>query len=104
MHMMVVPCGETAILVDAGVMFPGPELLGVELTVPDLRQLRQYKLSALVLTHGHEDHIGAVAHVRPYFDGPVYGTALTLAMVEPKLEELGAEARSRLRVVKPRDR
>ena len=82
MNMMVIACGETAILVDAGVMFPEPELLGVDLVIPDLRQLQQYRISALVLTHGHEDHIGAVPHVLPYFEGPVYGTALTLALVE----------------------
>src|SRR5512134_3889162 len=87
MNMMVVASGDTAILVDAGVMFPEPELLGVDLIIPDLRQLTQYRLSALVLTHGHEDHIGAVAHVLPYVHGPVYGTALTLAFVENKLEE-----------------
>ena len=104
MNMMVVACGDTAILVDAGVMFPEPELLGVDLIIPDLRQLTQYHLAALVLTHGHEDHIGAVAHVLPYINGPIYGTALTLAFVEPKLEDLGAEARRRLVVVKPRDR
>jgi ribonuclease J len=104
MNMMVVACGDTAILVDAGVMFPEPELLGVDLIIPDLRQLTQYRLSALVLTHGHEDHIGAVAHVLPYLHGPVYGTALTLALVEAKLEELDAEAAGRLVRVKPRDR
>ncbi len=104
MNMMVVACGGTAILIDAGVMFPEPELLGVDLIIPDLRQLQQYRIAALVLTHGHEDHIGAVAHVLPYVDGPVYGTALTLAFVEPKLEELGAAARSRLVTVRPRDR
>jgi ribonuclease J len=104
MNMMVIACGDTAIVVDAGVMFPEPELLGVDLIIPDLRQLRQYRVSALVLTHGHEDHIGAVAHVLPYISGPVYGTPLTLALVEPKLEELGAGARERLRRIKPRDR
>jgi ribonuclease J len=104
MNMMVIACGETAILVDAGVMFPEPELLGVDLIIPDLRQLQQYKIAALVLTHGHEDHIGAVAHVLPYVDGPVYGTPLTLALVEPKLEELGADAKGRLKRIKPRDR
>ena len=103
MNMMVVACGETAILIDAGVMFPEPELLGVDLIIPDLRQLQQYRISALVLTHGHEDHIGAVAHVLPYVHGPVYGTALTLAFVEPKLEDLGA-ARGQLVTVRPRDR
>ena len=65
MNMMVVACGDTAILVDAGVMFPEPELLGVDLIIPDLRQLQQYQIAALVLTHGHEDHIGAVPHVLP---------------------------------------
>jgi ribonuclease J len=94
MNMMIVACGETAILVDAGVMFPEPELLGVDLIIPDLRQLQQYRIAALVLTHGHEDHIGAVPHVLPYVDGPVYGTPLTLALVESKLEELGDEAKA----------
>ncbi|MDQ3214147.1 MAG: ribonuclease J [Acidobacteriota bacterium] len=104
MNMMVVACGDTAILVDAGVMFPDPELLGVDLIIPDLRQLQQYRIAALVLTHGHEDHIGAVAHVLPHFDGPVYGTALTLALVENKLEDNDAAGRARLVRVKPRDR
>ena len=101
MNMMLVACGETAILVDAGVMFPEPELLGVDLIIPDLRQLQQYKVAALVLTHGHEDHIGAVPHVLPHFDGPVYGTALTLALVENKLEDDDAAGRKRLVTVKP---
>jgi ribonuclease J len=104
MNMMVVACGDTAILIDAGVMFPEPELLGVDLIIPDLRVLQQYKLAALVLTHGHEDHIGAVAHVLPYFDGPVYGTALTLAFVESKLEESDGASKARLRRVRPRER
>ncbi|PYR74457.1 MAG: ribonuclease J, partial [Acidobacteria bacterium] len=104
MNMMVVACGGTAIVIDAGVMFPEPDLLGVDLIIPDLRQLQQYRVQALVLTHGHEDHIGAVAHVLPYVDGPVYGTPLTLALIEPKLAERGEDAKTRLRAVAPRDR
>ena len=109
MNMMLVACAGTAILVDAGVMFPEPELLGVDLIIPDLRPLQQYRIEALVLTHGHEDHIGAVPHVLPYIDGPVYGTRLTLALVEPKLVELeeargGDATNARLVEVKPRDR
>src|SRR4029077_18924684 len=113
MNMMLVAGGGTAILVDAGVMFPEPELLGVDLIIPDLRHLQQYRGQALVLTHGHEDHIGAVPHVLPYIDGPVYGTRLTPALVEPKRLELneavngaadGARTKARLTEVKPRDR
>jgi ribonuclease J len=103
MNMMVVACGDTAIMVDAGVMFPEPDLLGVDLIIPDLRQLQQYRIQALVLTHGHEDHIGAVAHVLPHVDGPIYGTPLTLALVEPKLVD-EEDARERLYAVRPRDR
>jgi ribonuclease J len=104
MNMMVVACGSTAILIDAGVMFPEPELLGVDLVIPDLRQLQQYEIAAIVLTHGHEDHIGAIAHVLPYVRGPIYGTAFTLALVEPKLEQHGHDATARLVRVKPGDR
>jgi ribonuclease J len=105
MNMMLVACGDTAILVDAGVMFPEPDMLGVDLIIPDLRPLlQQYRIQALVLTHGHEDHIGAVPHVVGYFEGPIYGTKLTLAFLEPKLEEHGAEVRARLTEVRPRDR
>src|SRR4051812_1077181 len=104
MNMMVVACGDTAILVDAGVMFPEPDLLGVDLIIPDLRPLQQYRIQALVLTHGHEDHIGGVPHVLPHVDGPIYGTKLTLALLEPKLEEQAPEVKARLHEVSPRDR
>ena len=104
MNMMVIACGETAIVVDAGVTFPEPELLGVDLIIPDLRLLERYTIAALVLTHGHEDHIGAVAHVLPYVKGPVYGTAFTLALVENKLDEQDEAAKARFVRVKPRER
>jgi ribonuclease J len=104
MNMMVVACGGTAILVDAGVMFPEPDLLGVDLIIPDLRLLQRYRIQALVLTHGHEDHIGAVPHVLPFVDGPIYGTKLTLALLEPKLEEYGTDVKARLTEIGPRDR
>src|SRR5882672_2252856 len=104
MNMLALTWGETTIVVDAGVMFPDPELLGVDRIIPDLTYLQQKgHAAALVLTHGHEDHIGAVPHVLPYIDGPVYGTPLTLALVEPKLVEHGIEGRT-LVAVRPRDR
>jgi ribonuclease J len=86
-------------------MFPDPDMLGVDLIIPDVRPLLQrYRIQALVLTHGHEDHIGAVPHVVAHFDGPIYGTKLTLAFLEPKLEDHGADVRARLTEISPRDR
>jgi ribonuclease J len=104
MNMMAVSWAETTIVVDAGAMFPGPELLGVDLIVPDLTYLQGRRLTALVLTHGHEDHIGGVPYVWPLVDGPVYGTPFTLALVEPKLAEHQIEPGDRLRPVQPGDR
>ena len=104
MNMLALTFGETTIVIDAGVMFPDPELLGVDRIIPDLTYLQQKgRVAALVLTHGHEDHIGGVPHVLPYVDGPVYGTAFTLALVEPKLKEHGLSATT-LHPVRPRDR
>jgi ribonuclease J len=104
MNMMAITWEETTILVDSGVMFPEPDQLGVDLIVPDLAyvEARRDHVKALVLTHGHEDHIGGVPYVLPLFDGPVYGTAMTLALIEPKLEEHGIEAKDRLRTIQPR--
>ena len=98
MNTMLVGCDQTSILIDAGVMFPGPDSFGVDLVIPDLSHLRQAgrRLSALVLTHGHEDHIGGVPYVWNMLDGPVYGTPLTLALLEPKLEEHNIESEGRL--------
>jgi ribonuclease J len=104
MNMLALTWGETTIVVDAGVMFPDPELLGVDRIIPDLTYLQQKgRVAALVLTHGHEDHIGAVPHVVPLVDGPIYGTPLTLALIEPKLEEHGLDGHQ-LVAVRPRER
>jgi ribonuclease J len=104
MNMMAVSWEDTTILIDAGVMFPDPDQLGVDLIIPDMTyvEARRDKVKALVLTHGHEDHIGGVPHVMPLFDGPVYGTAMTLALVEPKLEEHGIDPGDRLKTIAPR--
>src|SRR5262249_38665618 len=104
MNMLALTWGETTVIVDAGVMFPDPDLLGVDRIIPDLTYLpQQRRPPALILTHGHEDHIGAVPHVVPIIDGPIYGTPLTLALVEPKLAEHGIDGQ-RLIPVRPRDR
>src|SRR5438093_9930818 len=104
MNMLALTSGETTVVVDAGVMFPDPDLLGVDRIIPDLTYLQQKRrAAALVLTHGHEDHIGGVPHVVPLVDGPIYATPLTLALVQPKLEEHGIEGRQ-LIPVRPRER
>ena len=105
MNMLALSWGETTIVIDAGVMFPDPELLGVDRIIPDLTYLQQKgRVAALVLTHGHEDHIGGVPHVAPLVQGPIYGTPLTLALIEGKLEEHGLADAHTLVAVKPRER
>jgi len=106
LNSMAVSYGDTLIEIDAGSMFPEPELLGIDLIVPDFSYLhqREAKTRALVLTHGHEDHIGAVPYVVTQFGGPIYGTPMTLALVESKLAEHGIDAADRLVPVHPRDR
>src|SRR4249920_3495182 len=105
MNMLALSYADTTIVIDAGVMFPDPEMLGVDRIIPDLTYLEQKgSVAALVLTHGHEDHIGAVPHILPLVNGPVYATPLTLALVEPKLQEHGLANGKRLVTVRPRDR
>jgi ribonuclease J len=104
MNMLALTWGETTIVVDAGVMFPDPDLLGVDRIIPDLSYLHQKgRVAALILTHGHEDHIGGVPHVAGLVDGPIYATPLTLALVEPKLHEHGLAAVCPLVPVRPRE-
>src|SRR5438477_2365110 len=105
MNMLALTWAETTIVVDAGVMFPDPELLGVDRIVPDLSYLQQQaRPAALILTHGHEDHIGGVPHVAPLVAGPIYATPLTLALVEPKLQEHDLVGTNPLVPVRPRER
>lgn len=89
-NMWVLECGDEILLLDCGVMFPEAEMLGVDLVLPDVSYLSEQKdkVKAILLTHGHEDHIGAIPYILPELNfPPVYGTPLTLGMVTGKLKE-----------------
>src|SRR4051795_7160059 len=104
MNMTAIRFADDIIIVDCGMMFPDAELLGVDLVMPDLTYLKenQQQIRAVVLTHGHEDHIGAVPYFLTEIDVPVYGTAFTLALVDRRLEEYDVEPEPRFFRVKPK--
>ena len=91
MNCTAIRWGDDIIVIDAGLMFPEAELLGVDIVVPDITYLTENRehVRAIVLTHGHEDHIGALPWILSELNIPVYGTEFTLAYVEDKLEEHG---------------
>jgi len=106
MNCMAVRWGDDIIVIDAGMMFPEAELLGVDIVVPDISYLtenRQY-VRAIVLTHGHEDHIGALPWILSDLNVPVWGTEFTLAYVEDKLDEHGLLDNADLREIRPGER
>jgi len=88
-NMLVLECDNDIIVIDSGLKFPTEELLGVDIVIPDISYLKnnQEKIRGLILTHGHEDHIGALPYVLPEINMPVYGTLLTLGIAGRKLSD-----------------
>lgn len=95
--------GDQILVVDAGLMFPEEEMLGVDIVIPDITYLEENaeKVLGIILTHGHEDHIGALPYVLRRLDVPVYGTPLTLGFVSNKLDEHHMLETARLYQVEP---
>jgi ribonuclease J len=91
------------LVIDAGLSFPEAEMPGIDLVLPDFQHLRDNRdrVHAVVLTHGHEDHVGSLPYLLREFSLPIYGTRLTLALLEGKLEEHGVRDRADFRVVTP---
>ena len=103
MNMMAFDYDGHLVIVDCGVMFPDAELLGVDIVIPDISYLRQNqdRLKAILLTHGHEDHIGALPYVLDEVDAPVYGSPFTLALARAKLADHGMADVADLREMQP---
>jgi ribonuclease J len=106
MNMMVIEYDETIVIIDSGLMFPEDYMLGVDYVIPDMEYIRQKKASvaAIILTHAHEDHIGALPHLLREVNAPVYATPFTLGMLRHKLEEHDLLASAVLNVVTPKER
>jgi len=97
---------EDIIIVDCGMTFPDEEMLGVDIVIPDFTYIvnNAHKIRGIVLTHGHEDHIGGLPYLLKIMQIPVYGTKLTLGLVKGKLKEHGIAASAKLNEVKPNDK
>jgi len=100
-NMMAIEYANDIIIIDSGLMFPKEDMLGVDLVIPDITYLleRRQKLRGIVITHGHEDHIGALPYVLPQLDLPVYATKLTLGLISVKLKEHKYSEKANLKTI-----
>lgn len=91
LNMMVVEFQDTAIIIDSGLMFPEDYMLGVDIVIPDMSYIKEIRsdISGIILTHAHEDHIGAIPYLLREIKTTIYGTPFTIGVVKRKLEEHG---------------
>ena len=106
LNCMMLDTADSSVVIDCGLIFPDDALFGVDIAIPRFDHIltRKNSLKGIILTHGHEDHIGALPWLLPYIDVPVYGSKFTLGLVENKLREHNLEDYVELREVKPYDR
>jgi len=106
MNMTLLETEEDILVIDAGLMFPEEEMLGIDLVLPEATYLTEQreKVRGIVLTHGHEDHTGGLPYLLQHLRVPVYGTTLSLGLVREKLREFGIDQTADLCTVRPRDR
>ena len=105
-NMMVLECGEDVVAIDAGIMFPKEDMPGVDFAIPDFSYLRENRerLRAVLITHGHEDHIGALPYLLDEMNVPVYAPRLAAELIAVKLRERRLLSESRLNAVRPGER
>lgn len=106
LNMMVMEYADCSIVIDCGLMFPEDYMLGIDLVIPDIGYLRRTRnnVKAFIITHGHEDHTGALPFVLREVKAPIYATALTLGLIGEKLREFGLDKETEFITVRPRDR
>ena len=106
LNMMLFECGPDILVVDAGLMFPEEYMPGIDIVIPDIQYLRENRerVKTIILTHGHEDHIGALPFILRDFDIPVFGTSFTIELVKEKLREHNLLDSAMLHKVKPGDK
>ena len=102
-NMMVMEYDDDIIIIDAGLMFPEEDMLGIDLVIPDINYLldKKEKIKGIIVTHGHEDHIGALPYILPQLNVPVYATKLTCGLISVKLKERKALDGAILKVIPP---
>lgn len=106
LNMMAMEYGDSIIVIDCGLMFPEDYMLGIDIVIPDVSYLKANaeKVKAFIITHGHEDHTGALPFVLREVNAPIYATALTIGLIEEKLAEFDLVKSTTLETVRPRDR
>src|SRR4030043_2037493 len=100
-NMMAIEYADDIIIIDAGLMFPEEDMLGIDLVIPDISYLleNKHKLRGIIITHGHEDPIGAPPYILPELDLPIYATKLTQGLISVKLKEHGQSKKADARLI-----